>query len=188
MAVRATPDRWTAGTEAPLSASALTVRVGAHLPQTSKKGSELKIPLINIDIPDDLEGYVQYHAELLKRRIRGVTDLPLKTNPEAFGGGRVVGLLMRGEESGFMCSRAGCGREAHASWGGCADQNIIRPLCAECDVLLNYLALIWWGDPQAQEKMRVYSSQVEGEIGRELEEDAWDITGLMERVQEQYAE
>jgi hypothetical protein len=133
----------------------------------------------------DFTGIWDYHSEIVKRRFRGVTDLPTKRNPDDFGGGRIVGVILSGEETDFMCSRAGCSRPAHATWGGCADNNVYRPLCAECDVLLNYLTLLWWGDPLAQDKMRYYVAQVEADIGRPLEEDAWDITPLMERVQAQ---
>lgn len=133
---------------------------------------------LNLSIPTD------YYKELLRRRIWGVTDLPAKVIPDNFGGGRVVGIILNGEAENFMCSRAGCSRDAHATWGACADDNILRPLCPECDVLMNYLAILWMGDPDLEYKLRDYADGVEAEIGRKLESDAWDVTDILALMKE----
>lgn len=94
----------------------------------------------------------------------------MKTLPEQFGGGRARGRPQYSAEGirRLMCSRAGCGRRSHASWGACADENVQRPLCAECDVEVNRIMLDWIGDPDADEKMAAYVAQVEQDVGRRL--------------------
>lgn len=94
----------------------------------------------------------------------------MKTRREEFGGGRErwrppysAGGIRR-----LTCSRAGCGRKAYATWGACADDNVQRPLCAECDVEVNRIVLDWMGDPDAIEKMAAYVAQVEKTVGRPL--------------------
>lgn len=118
--------------------------------------------------------FISLNSDYIRHRIahffRPVVDLESKLDPEEFGGGRCVGPYMVGEIEQFMCSVRGCGERSHASWGGCADNNVQRPLCPEHDVQLNELALAWWGDPDAAEKMAEYRAGVEHDIGRELDE------------------
>lgn len=52
------------------------------------------------------------------------------------------------------CAR--CGKRAYASWQICADGNLYRPLCMECDIALNELVLRWIGDPDAEAKIAAY--------------------------------
>lgn len=91
----------------------------------------------------------------------------MKRRPEEFGGGRrepyTADGIMR-----LLCSRAGCGRRAFASWGACADGNLQRPLCPECDVALNTMVLEWFGDPDAAAKLARYRAHMEDRIGRPL--------------------
>jgi hypothetical protein len=49
-----------------------------------------------------------------------------------------------------------CGAAARFQWSICADGNIQRPLCAECDVALNNLVLRFMGDPEAASKVERY--------------------------------
>lgn len=50
-----------------------------------------------------------------------------------------------------------CGKQAHATWNACADGNIRRPLCLDCDVALNELVLRWMGFKDWRTKMRKYA-------------------------------
>lgn len=81
-----------------------------------------------------------------------------------------------------MCSVADCGERAHASWSGCADQNINRPLCPEHDVQINLLALIWWGDPDWEEKMEKYVLDMEVDIERKVASWAYAEQPLYEML------
>lgn len=100
---------------------------------------------------------------------RHVKDLPAKTESAEFGGGRRRGGYTREDIARVLCSRAGCGRQAHASWAACCDGNVLRPLCAECDVELNWRALEWMGDPDREAKIVAYANRMEAEAGRRLD-------------------
>lgn len=94
----------------------------------------------------------------------------MKTLSEQFGGGRARGRPPYSSDgiARLMCSRAGCDRKAYATWGACADDNVQRPLCAECDVEVNRIVLDWMGDPAAAAKMAVYEARVTETVGRPL--------------------
>lgn len=49
-----------------------------------------------------------------------------------------------------------CGEPACAQWSICADGNVHRPICNECDIELNRIVLRWAGDPDAEEKVALY--------------------------------
>lgn len=98
-------------------------------------------------------------------------DLPRKTAPAEFGGGRSRGFYLDREIRILLCSRAGCGRKAYATWGACSDASIQRPLCPECDVMLNYLVLQFMRDPNITGKMTDYTEYVESRAGRDLLDD-----------------
>lgn len=53
-----------------------------------------------------------------------------------------------------------CGQPASRQWQVCADNNLWRPLCAECDVQANELVLIFMGDPKIMQKMRRYREKL----------------------------
>ncbi len=53
-----------------------------------------------------------------------------------------------------------CGKKARYTWNVCADGNLMRPLCPECDVALNALVLRWMGDPAAKAKTARYRNRV----------------------------
>lgn len=97
----------------------------------------------------------------------------MKRHRDEFGGGRPHGAEPYSADGirRLLCSRAGCGRKAYATWGACADDNVQRPLCAECDVDLNEMALRWMGDPDADEKMARYRQRVREAIGGPLDTD-----------------
>jgi len=116
-------------------------------------------------------------------KIIGV-DLETKLDPNEFGGGRVGTWINTDEISQYMCSTMGCSRRAYASWAGCADDNVNRPLCPEHDVQLNLLALHWWEAPQWHEKMTDYQEKVERDIGRKLESWCYDPDSLYRQMME----
>ena len=60
--------------------------------------------------------------------------------------------------SRLRCVR--CGERAQFQWNACADRNLWRPLCAECDIGLNEMALKYVGDPDADEKIGKYAALV----------------------------
>lgn len=93
-----------------------------------------------------------------------------KTDPAQFGGGRPADRPPYSADgiTRLMCSRAGCGRDAHATWGACADDNVQRPLCPECDVELNARTLTFFGDPDWADKMAAYAVKMERDCGRPL--------------------
>ena len=49
-----------------------------------------------------------------------------------------------------------CGKRASRQWQICADENVYRPCCDECDRLLNGLVLQFMGFPDWREKMERY--------------------------------
>lgn len=56
------------------------------------------------------------------------------------------------------CSR--CGQPAMFQWNACADGNLWRPLCLDCDVAINELVLQWMGIPDADAKIEAYKKRV----------------------------
>jgi hypothetical protein len=50
-----------------------------------------------------------------------------------------------------------CGKRASSQWQVCADGNTYRPLCSECDILVNRLVLIFMRDPDWKEKVAAYA-------------------------------
>jgi hypothetical protein len=44
-----------------------------------------------------------------------------------------------------------CGEQATQRWRACAD-GLWRPICTDCDILLNRLALFFMADPEAEKK------------------------------------
>lgn len=110
-----------------------------------------------------------YTKEKIRRLFQKPKDLPRKLYDDEFGGGRVKGIYFNGELWDLKCSRAHCHRQAEASWAGCADENILRPLCYECDVWLNWMVQKWWGDPAYRNKIRKYIRDIENDIERSLD-------------------
>lgn len=49
-----------------------------------------------------------------------------------------------------------CGQPAVHQWQTCADDNLWRPICKQCDVALNHLALTFMKDPDAEAKIAKY--------------------------------
>lgn len=111
-------------------------------------------------------------------------DLPTKLKAEEFGGGRYGNFLLADEISQYMCSVKNCGARAHASWSGCADENINRPLCPEHDVQINLLALFWWGDPRWEDKIKEYVEGMEKDIGRSIQESYYSPDSLARQLLE----
>lgn len=56
----------------------------------------------------------------------------------------------------LACTRCG-GRPSYSTWQVCADDSLHRPLCWDCDLLLNALVLRWMGDPDAERKVDDYA-------------------------------
>jgi hypothetical protein len=59
------------------------------------------------------------------------------------------------------CRCVRCGNPARFQWNACADGRY-RPVCADCDILLNAEVLAFMRDPDAAEKMRRYIARVTG--------------------------
>jgi len=60
------------------------------------------------------------------------------------------------------CKCARCGKPARYQWQICADGNIYRPLCTECDIELNEMVLKWAGFPDWESMMQEYRRKVGG--------------------------
>lgn len=110
-------------------------------------------------------------VRVARDRLRVLEELPLKSRPEAFGGGAVRGRYRQREVEARMCSVAGCGRNGYAVWSACCDDNVQRIFCAEHDVELNWNVLRWTGDPDYERKITTYANDVQERIGRALEVD-----------------
>lgn len=54
-----------------------------------------------------------------------------------------------------------CGAKAEHQWSICADGNLQRPVCWDCDIDLNRLVLEWAGDPDADAKIAAYRGGAE---------------------------
>ena len=57
------------------------------------------------------------------------------------------------------CFRCGVKPSVH-QWQVCADGNVFRPLCQECDIALNRLVLEWMKFPNADVLMNKYIQEV----------------------------
>lgn len=125
--------------------------------------------------------YLGWWRTTIVERVQGQT-LRTKLDPDEFGGGRIGGYLNYDEISQFMCSVQGCGARSQASWAGCADDNINRPLCPEHDVQLNFIVLFWWGDTDGKKKLDKYVEKMEKEIGREIQSWATDTDFLRQQM------
>lgn len=53
-----------------------------------------------------------------------------------------------------------CGGKAKYQWQICADENIYRPICEECDIALNEIVLKWAGFPNWEDKIKQYKEKV----------------------------
>ena len=51
-----------------------------------------------------------------------------------------------------------CGQPSHSSWRSCADNHVYRPVCWECDLLINRYVLAFMRMPkrEIERKMRTY--------------------------------
>lgn len=56
------------------------------------------------------------------------------------------------------CSR--CGKPATHQWQVCADNNLYRPICIDCDIELNSIVLVWMGDEDAVDKIHRYKKKM----------------------------
>lgn len=75
-------------------------------------------------------------------------------------------------EGQVMTACIKCGSPAYWYWRVCSD-GPLEPICAECDLELNRLALVWrYGDTaEAAEKLAVYkANQAPSEIDLEVEQ------------------
>lgn len=52
-----------------------------------------------------------------------------------------------------------CGAPAVHQWNVCADRNVYRVLCLDCDIALNRLVLEWANDPDAAAKVAKYEAE-----------------------------
>lgn len=58
------------------------------------------------------------------------------------------------------CSRVGCSNRANQQWQICADGNVYRPLCIECDIEINRMVLEWMGFPNAEQLINEYREKM----------------------------
>ena len=52
-----------------------------------------------------------------------------------------------------------CGKPAEHQWQACADDNLYRPLCLDCDIALNEMVLKWMDFPDWEEKIARYKQE-----------------------------
>lgn len=57
-----------------------------------------------------------------------------------------------------------CGAPASEQWQCCADNNIWRPICKECDILLNELVLRYMHDPHWHNKIIAYEAKFDKKV------------------------
>lgn len=55
-----------------------------------------------------------------------------------------------------------CGAKAMFQWNACADDNLWRPICLDCDIELNRMVLEWMGDADAAVKVARYEALKRG--------------------------
>lgn len=60
----------------------------------------------------------------------------------------------------------GCGRRAFSTWSICADRNVLRPLCIECDIAINRMVLEYMRHPEVDRTMAAYERRVRAEAAR----------------------
>ena len=53
-----------------------------------------------------------------------------------------------------------CGRPSKCQWQVCADNNVYRPICKECDIALNTLVLMFMRDPDRAQKLVAYQKRL----------------------------
>jgi hypothetical protein len=53
-----------------------------------------------------------------------------------------------------------CGRPSEYQWQVCADNNVYRPICKRCDILLNKLVLRFMRDPDREQKIAQYVKRI----------------------------
>lgn len=56
-----------------------------------------------------------------------------------------------------------CGGPPTQQWNICADGNVYRPICIECDIAINRLVLEFIGDPEAETKIEQYAARLREE-------------------------
>lgn len=62
--------------------------------------------------------------------------------------------------SRMKCVR--CGNPARFQWNICADGNVYRPICSECDVELNEIVMRWVFGKTREESIKNYKIKVLG--------------------------
>lgn len=56
-----------------------------------------------------------------------------------------------------------CGATPSQQWNICADGNVYRPICVECDIEINRLVLEFIGDPDVNPKIKRYAERLREE-------------------------
>lgn len=56
-----------------------------------------------------------------------------------------------------------CGKPATQQWRACAD-GLWRPICTECDVMLNRLVLLFMFDDEVEEKIDKYQEKLNVQV------------------------
>lgn len=60
----------------------------------------------------------------------------------------------------MKCSRYGCNHQAKYQWRICADNELWKPICFECDIKLNGVVLKFMNDPQFSLKIKRYKARL----------------------------
>ena len=58
----------------------------------------------------------------------------------------------------LKCFVEECDNMAGSQWSICADNNLWRPICWECDIKINELVLSFTGDKDKERKMKKYEN------------------------------
>lgn len=53
-----------------------------------------------------------------------------------------------------------CDKPAEFQWSSCADDNVWRPLCGQCDLELNSLVMRWYGFSDWRKKIVRYARKI----------------------------
>lgn len=71
----------------------------------------------------------------------------------------------------LTCARRGCRNRASQQWQICADRNVYRPICGECDVALNRLVIDFMGWAGRERALRAYARRMQDP---HLDMSGWD--------------
>lgn len=68
------------------------------------------------------------------------------------------------------CECVRCGKPARFQWNACADGNTWRPMCEQCDIMLNAVVLKFLGFKDWKQKVRDYCKKIAVRWSKKFEE------------------